>query len=268
MSLRHVVTISSMILLVVMLSYAIALGVMGPLPALNVRKIAEIYLSNSFNPFNRYFSAMAPEAVTAIVWDFRGIDTLFEVSVFYLAIIATITLFREFKISSRKPVGLSIVAKTATRIIIVFILVVAAAVALHGHLTPGGGFQAGSIAAVAAALIIVTFSLYSFVRIGATKERLLALRSNGLMGIVLTALLLFILGLIMGVKGFIMQNQVKPISPLGLPYEIMGMITSGSCLIYNIFDALAVSMAFALLFTFISILESDVQEVIEKEREV
>ncbi len=257
MSFRKFITVVSMILFIVTLSYAIAAGVMGPLPAFEVRELAKFYLNNTYNPYNRLLSAMSPEAVTAIVWDFRGLDTLFETSVFYLAIVSTILLMRNIVPKPKTPKGLSLITKTGTKIIIVLTIIVAAAIALHGHLTPGGGFQAGSTAAVASALVVVVFSLYGLLRVGISKDRLLALRSLGLMGIFLASLSIFIIGLIIGSTAFIMQNQPKPLSQLGYPYTIGGVLVSGTPLILNIFEAIAVAMAFTLLFLVLSIPEED-----------
>ena len=268
MSIRHVVVVIAMVMFIVMLSYAIALGVMGPIPPITIRKLPKFYLENVFNPYNRLQSSMTPEAVTAILWDYRGLDTLFEVSVFYLGVIAVVLLFRGFEVKPRRPVGLSIITKTATKIIVFPILVVAAAVALHGHLTPGGGFQSGSIAAVSSAIVIVTFSLYTLVKIGVSKSKLIAIRSIGLAGIVVTALLLLIVGLITGSRAFIMQNQPKTVTPIGLPYSILGVIVSGSCLIYNILDSIAVFAAFTLLFILTALFEEDIVKIVEREREV
>ncbi len=264
MSFRKLVTVVSMVLFIVVLSYAIAAGVMGPLPAFDVRELAKFYLSNTYNPYNRLLSAMSPEAVTAIVWDFRGLDTVFETSVFYLAIVSTILLMRDIVPKPKTSKGLSLITKTGTKIIIVLTIIVAAAIALHGHLTPGGGFQAGSTAAVASALIVVVFSLYGLLKVGVSKDRLLALRSLGLMGIFLASILIFTIGLITSSTAFIMQNQPKPISQLGYPYEIGGMIISGTPLLLNIFEALAVAMAFTLLFLVLSIPEEDAFEALRR----
>ncbi len=262
MSFRKFITVISMILFIITLSYAIVAGVMGPLPAFEVRELAKFYLNNTYNPYNRLLSAMTPEAVTAVVWDFRGLDTLFETSVFYLAIISTILLMRNIVPKPRTPKGLSLITKTGTRIIIVLIIVVAAAIALHGHLTPGGGFQAGSTAAVASALVVVVFSLYGLIKIGVSKDRLLALRSLGLVGVFLTSLSVFIVGLFLGSTAFIMQNQPKPLSRLGYPYKIDDVLVSGTPLILNVFEAIAVAMAFTLLFLILSIPERDAFEAL------
>ena len=52
-------------------------------PQTDVRPLGKFYLENSC--FGDY-SAKSPEVVTSILWDYRGVDTLFETSVFFLAI--------------------------------------------------------------------------------------------------------------------------------------------------------------------------------------
>ena len=262
MSARKAVVTLSMVLFIVTLSYAIAVGVMGPIPTFQVRKLARFYLINTYNPFHRFLSAMTPAGVTAIVWDFRGLDTLYETAVFYLAIVSTVLLMRRIVPRPRRPKGLSLISKAGTKFVIALTLVVAAAIALHGHLTPGGGFQAGSAAAVTSSLIIVVYSLYSLIRVGASKERLLAVRSAGLFGIALTSISLFIIGLLTGSTGFIMQNQPKPGAPLGFPYMFAGMLVSGTPLILNILEAMAVAMAFTLLFFVLSVPEEDASKAL------
>ena len=124
-------------------------GALGPLFD-GVRPLAEFYLFNVFNAHNATLTAMSPEAVTSIVWDYRGLDTLFETVVFYMAIIGCVALYRGIELIKDGPeVGLSRIVKTVTKILIVVNIAVAASIALHGHLTPGGGFQAGAAMAVA-----------------------------------------------------------------------------------------------------------------------
>ncbi|MBC7220904.1 sodium:proton antiporter [Candidatus Bipolaricaulota bacterium] len=52
---------------------------------------------------------------------------------------------------------MSVVVKTIARILLPVILVFGGYVILHGHLTPGGGFQGGAVAASAVALLLVAF---------------------------------------------------------------------------------------------------------------
>ena len=52
---------------------------------------------------------------------------------------------------------MSVVVRTIARILVPVVLVFGAYVILHGHLTPGGGFQGGAVAASAVALVLVAF---------------------------------------------------------------------------------------------------------------
>ncbi|MDD3538874.1 MAG: MnhB domain-containing protein [Atribacterota bacterium] len=52
---------------------------------------------------------------------------------------------------------MSRIVRTMTTLIYVFIMVYGFYVIAHGHLTPGGGFQGGSVVASAFALLVVTY---------------------------------------------------------------------------------------------------------------
>src|SRR5512136_2629149 len=75
------------------ISYGIAAQATGMIPQTDLRKLAEFYANNTLNINDKYLWSASPEAVTAIVWDYRGFDTLFETSVFFLAIIACVAAF-------------------------------------------------------------------------------------------------------------------------------------------------------------------------------
>jgi len=51
--------------------------------------------------------------------------------------------------------GMTLIVKTITRLVLVFIVVFSAAVVLHGHLTPGGGFAGGSMLACGFMLLLL-----------------------------------------------------------------------------------------------------------------
>ncbi|NJE08806.1 sodium:proton antiporter [Thermococcus sp. M39] len=227
-------------------------------PQIQVRPLGEFYLENSY--FGGY-SAKSPEVVTAILWDYRGVDTLFETSVFFLAIIGSLTLFRLNKKQEKEAKqkteefsgGLTLVIKSVTKIIVAMILAVSASIALHGHLTPGGGFQGGSALAVAPLLIIAAYSKYALEDHGLDKTRALILRSIGLLGIALVALVPLLNG------GFIMQNQ--PI----FPAEVGRQLVSGSLIYYNFFEFLAVGAGFTAVFLLLAIPESVFKRFLRRE---
>jgi len=53
--------------------------------------------------------------------------------------------------------GMSIIVRTVTRFVYGLVLVFGFYVIMHGHLTPGGGFQGGAVVASAFALLLVAF---------------------------------------------------------------------------------------------------------------
>ncbi len=261
--------LASVMIITAVLAFAVAAGGLGYLlPSPEVRELARWYLITAFSPWTPYFTAMSPEAVTSIVWDYRGLDTLFETAVFFLAIIGSLSLMRGLHLNSDElkhvSTGMSPIVKTVTRVSIVMILAVSASIALHGHLTPGGGFQGGATAAVAPLLTIVVFSIYFVVRRGLSEERMLALRTAGLLGIIFTAFAACLISFSSGLNAFIFQNQPKVNAPAGLPAFIGGSLTSGTLIFFNVFEFFAVAAGFTIVFLLLSIPE----EVVRKEMEV
>lgn len=98
----------------------------------------------------------AQNVVAAILFDYRAFDTLGETTVIFTAVCGIAMLFsrRKLRRSSR---GLSFIAKRGTGMIIPFILLYASAIVLRGHLSPGGGFQGGTIFATVTVLLCVVY---------------------------------------------------------------------------------------------------------------
>jgi len=259
---KDIIVAICLAIVVVVISYIVTLGGgLGPLFN-DVRPLATIYLSTTLNTYNITFTAMSPEAVTAIVWDYRGLDTLFETAVFYLAIIGSVAVYRgiDEKLRASEGFGLSKIVKVVTKLLIPMNIAIAASIALHGHLTPGGGFQAGAAMAVIPILLIVVFSRYFLLDIRLSKGLALTLRSIGLLGIALTVFIPVVIGLIRGLNAYIMQNQAKINAPISLPAFIGDSLISGSLILYNVSEFLAVSFGFAILFILLSIEEGLVKD--------
>jgi len=88
----------------------------------------------------------ATNIVTSVVVNYRGFDTLGEVTVLFIAAIglgAVLTTAR--KETGRKIEPASLVLHTGCRFIFPLILLFGTYIFIHGHLTPGGGFQGGAI---------------------------------------------------------------------------------------------------------------------------
>ena len=104
----------------------------------------------------------SPNVITAIVVTYRGIDTLGEVSVLFLAAAAISLLLR----STGKKNGedgvkekrlASEILTTGTDILVPVIMLFGIYIFLHGHLSPGGGFQGGAVVASAVLLLFLAY---------------------------------------------------------------------------------------------------------------
>ncbi|HDJ34586.1 MAG TPA: cation:proton antiporter [Bacteroidetes bacterium] len=93
----------------------------------------------------------ATNIVAAVVVSYRGFDTLGEVSVLFTAAMglgAVIGLVRRKK--THTPIEpASLIVYTGCRFLFPVILLVGTYIVIHGHLTPGGGFQGGAVIASA-----------------------------------------------------------------------------------------------------------------------
>ncbi len=269
MRLGKCLQVLGLVVLAALLTTALTYKGLGDIPNPAVRDLALWYLYTTFNPEVPNMTVMSPEAVTAIVWDYRGLDTLFETVVFFLAIVGALAILRGISLSSSmsfdlSKYGLSLIAKAATKLLIPLIIGVSASIALHGHLTPGGGFQGGSAAAVAPLLVLVIFSTYYVVfKLRLSEFSMISLRTLGLMGIYVTSFITFILGIILGVNAYVFQNMPKASAFIGLPSTLGGSLISGTLFFFNLFEFFAVAAGFALVFILLSIPEDKVREIIK-----
>lgn len=90
--------------------------------------------------------------VTAVVVTYRGLDTLGEVVVLFIAATGVGFLLRRREedddddgTEARR--GASEILRTGSDLLLPLVVMYGAFVSIHGHLTPGGGFQGGVIAA-------------------------------------------------------------------------------------------------------------------------
>ena len=102
--------------------------------------------------------------VTAIVVNFRGFDTLGEVTVLFLAATALGSiLFKKRHHIGERTVLLpaSAIVSAGSKLIFPAIILLGAYVFIHGHLTPGGGFQGGTIIATGFLLMLIAYRDFS-----------------------------------------------------------------------------------------------------------
>jgi len=96
----------------------------------------------------------AANIVTSVVLNYRGFDTLGEVTILFLAAMGLGTVLATLQKKDKRQIEqASLILKTGCRFLFPLILLFGAYIFFHGHLTPGGGFQGGAI--IASAFLLV-----------------------------------------------------------------------------------------------------------------
>jgi multicomponent Na+:H+ antiporter subunit B len=111
----------------------------------------------------------AANIVTSVVIGYRGFDTLGEVTVLFIAAIGLgVVLTAGSRRETRKIQPASLVLYTGCRFLFPLILLFGTYTFVHGHLTPGGGFQGGAIIA----------SGFLLIYLGCRERRISRIASN------------------------------------------------------------------------------------------
>jgi multicomponent Na+:H+ antiporter subunit B len=256
-----------MAILAVLLSYLLVLGGLGPaapeLPPKTPRPLAIAFQNYTYTPWAVIYSALSPNAITAIVWDFRGLDTYFETAVLFISIVGLVALLRgaEIKLGISAK-GLSVIVKTATRLIFPLILAAGASLAFHGHLTPGGGFQGGSFMTVAMVMLALAFSIEFLQQKRVSIGALLTIRVLGLLAIAIVAVCLLIEAVLIGGYAYIFQNMVRVNSSLSMPSQFIDKPLAGTIFFFNLSECVAVIGGLSLGAVLLLLREEEVKPLL------
>ncbi|MBU1669794.1 MAG: hypothetical protein KKF41_01640 [Actinobacteria bacterium] len=107
----------------------------------------------------------APNIITSVILNYRGYDTMGEVTVIFSALCAVVALLdREKRGRSRSAADISkvkssVIVRTVVRIAVPVIILFAVYTILHGETSPGGGFQGGAIVGASIILFTLAFGL-------------------------------------------------------------------------------------------------------------
>lgn len=131
---------------------------------------ASIYLSPHFIQ-NSMLETGAPNMVTAVLANYRGYDTMFEVVVVFCAALTIMFVLRRTyrkKEKTYKPrperEDANIILQWAARILVPAMQIFALYVLVHGHHSPGGGFQGGVILGAGFILLALAYDLESVLK--------------------------------------------------------------------------------------------------------
>jgi len=91
----------------------------------------------------------AGNIVTAVVLAFRGFDTLLELTILFTAATAGGLVLGKPRADAPRDPDAGFILQAGADLFFPLLLVVGLYIILHGHLTPGGGFQGGVVLAAA-----------------------------------------------------------------------------------------------------------------------
>ena len=187
----------------------------------------------------------ATDVVTAVNFDYRGLDTLGEETILFASIVGVLLLLR-IQADERKGGGhdavpgrhvppVSDAVRVTGLLLIGPLLLFGLDIMTHGQLTPGGGFQGGVIVATAVVLIYLSGN----VRLFEWVARETATRTIEAIGLVtFTAV-----GAVGAVTGGAYLQNVLPLGRIG------SVLSSGTIAVLSIATGLAVTGGFLALFT-------------------
>ena len=187
----------------------------------------------------------ATDVVTAVVFDYRGVDTMGEEFILFAAAIGVALLLRTTREEEEREPGESAerrqrrAASEAVRALgtafVGLYIVLGLYVVTHGQLTPGGGFQGGAILAAAAIIVFLLAGHATFQRL--TPMPLIDL-SEGAAAAAFPAV--GALGLVAG------SAFLANVLPLGRPGDLL---SAGTLPVLNLCVGLGVSAGFVLILS-------------------
>ncbi len=172
---------------------------------------------------------IVPNLITAVLFDWRGFDTLGECMILVTSVLVTGMVFgrglfeTEFlkevysdsKTESENENGFTSIIKVLAMPFSILLMALGISIILGGHITPGGGFQGGSLIAAAYILSIVAFGsktpikfkhhfLESLESFGA-----ILFMSLGVLGIIVSGYYLFNFGDLFGYPVFLSPSGLE-----------------------------------------------------------
>ncbi len=129
--------------------------------AISQQKTANYYIENTPSEIN------IPSIVAAILASYRAYDTLLETLVVLIGGLSVLLITEQ---SSPTQENTDLLITKLTRFIFPVIIIFALYLQVHGEISPGGGFQAGAIIAMAFILYAMAFGDKALLRIISLKK--------------------------------------------------------------------------------------------------
>jgi len=202
------------------------------------------YINSSPDPANseRYLARAVEETgasnrVAGIYLNYRLLDTLLEVLVFSVAVLGVRHYLQQSEGMSLPSLSESEVVQTAVSFLTPLALLLCAFFAIFGHISPGGGFAAGVIAASGLLYVAIAHGM------NAMDARLDPAR----LALAEKAILLILLAFVLAPVA-LGEIPLTDLLPKGKPGQLL---SGGSILVYNILIAMKVFVgAWAVIAAF------------------
>ncbi|MFC2095999.1 MnhB domain-containing protein [Candidatus Bipolaricaulota bacterium] len=218
----------------------IALGIVAAFIVL----VGFVYLTSNPQPSDsqRYLDRALEETgasnrVAGIYLNYRLLDTLIEILVFSVAVLGVRHYLQQSEGMELAALSESEVVQTAVSFLTPLALLLCAFFALFGHISPGGGFASGVIAASGLLYVAIAHGMET------TQKRLNPRKLASAEKAILLVLLAFILA-----PAVVGRIPLSDLLPKGTPGELL---SGGSLLIYNVLIAVKVLIgAWAVIAAF------------------
>jgi len=177
-------------------------------------------------------------AVAAVVFDYRGFDTLGEEFILFSAVLGVALLLREVRDEGIEGVDDAVRSDALRLAGLAFagaLLLLGLDVVAHGYISPGGGFQGGVIVATSVALVYLAADYRAYRRLARTPA-VDFVKGTG-------AGAFAVIGVVSLLLGTAYLHNFGPLGSSGT------LASGGSIAFVNVAAGLAVSAAFVLLFT-------------------
>jgi multicomponent Na+:H+ antiporter subunit B len=194
-------------------------------------------------PYGFVLNASAPgerhvtNVVAAVVFDYRGFDTLGEEFILFASVVGVALLLRDVR--DRAHVHADAMRSDAVRLVgvgfAVVLLLMGLYVVAHGYLTPGGGFQGGVVLASAFVLVYLAGEYHGYRRL-TPAPAIDFVSGSGAGGYAVLGVVSLLLG----------TAYLQNFGPLGTAGTLAA---GGSIPFLNVASALEVTAALVLLFT-------------------
>lgn len=156
---------------VLSLSFILALGVLLLVVVAHLPRMGDPQAPTRNNVILRYLEngeeeTGAENVVTGVILNYRGYDTMGEVTVIFTGLAAVLGILgrerrgRNYAYPDRSPVRPSVIVRTAVTFLAPFIILYSFYTILHGDVSPGGGFQGGAIIGASVIVFTTIFGLW------------------------------------------------------------------------------------------------------------